>query len=316
MNQNYTEIAAFWFRRDLRLDDNTALYYALISGLPVLPVFIFDSHILSELEPDDARVTYIHQRLTEIQEKLSHAGRGLLVRYGEPLAVWKHILQELPVKQIYINHDYEPYAVQRDNQLKEFLGEQGIGLHSFKDQVIFEKNEIVKEDGQPYSVYTPYSRKWLESFPQYSLPCHETQPYYGNFLVRKERQFPSLKDIGFHKSQTGVPSFHLDDSLLNGYKENRNFPAREGTTLMSTHLRFGTTSIRKVIKRIGTSYLELLKELIWREFFMQIMHHFPRTVDRSFKREYDNIAWINNENDFEKWCSGETGYPLVYAGMR
>lgn len=305
----------FWFRRDLRLHDNVGLYHALKEKGDVLPIFIFDTEILERLPKDDARVNFIHDQLVKINQELESVGAGLHVYLGKPLEIYKSLTKEFSIEAVYTNHDYEPYALKRDQEIQEFLDSKNIEFKTYKDQVIFEKNEITKADGKPYMVYTPYSRKWLEA---YTTPqAYDSENLLDNFTKGKGAKFLSLEDIGFEPTQTPVPNFIVNPKLIQEYEDTRNFPALDQTSKLGPHLRFGTVSVRQmVIKAKKEQNPTFLKELIWREFFMQILWHFPHTVDKAFKPQYDRIVWRNNEEEFKKWCEGNTGFPLVDAGMR
>ncbi|MFN3969497.1 cryptochrome/photolyase family protein [Flavobacterium sp.] len=306
----------FWFRRDLRLEDNAGLFHALQSGEEVLPIFIFDENILSQLSNDDARVTFIHQQLTKIQAQLSKYGKSLAVFYGDPFEVYNKILSENEIHTVYTNHDYEPYARKRDLELYHLFKEYNIEFKTSKDQVIFEKSEVTKDDGTPYVVYTPYSNKWKEHFKKIQLANYNSEDYLEKVTLHSY-PFLSLKDIGFVASTIKVTPFDISDTLIDNYEATRNFPAMNKTSYLGIYLRFGAVSIRKIVaKAIESKNETFLKELIWREFFMQILWHFPHTVNQSFKAKYDAIQWNNNEVLFQKWCEGKTGYPFVDAGMR
>lgn len=306
----------FWFRRDLRLNDNTGLFHALNSGEEVLPIFIFDDSILSQLPKDDARVTFIHQQLEKIQNQLKSIGKSLAVFHGKPIEVYQKLIAENKIKTVYTNHDYEPYARKRDLELYHLFKENGIEFKTSKDQVIFEKSEVVKDDGKPYVVYTPYSNKWKEHFKKTTLIQYQSEDYLGKIVVHSY-PFLSLNDIGFVPSSIKVTPFDVSDSLIDHYEATRNFPALNKTSYLGIYLRFGAVSIRKTVAKALQSKNEtFLKELIWREFFMQILWHFPHTNTQSFRPKYDEIRWENNENLFQKWCEGKTGYPFVDAGMR
>ena len=306
------KVSVFWFRRDLRLEDNTGLARAINSGYPVLALFIFDTEIIDELPAGDARISFIYQQLEKIHSQLLTRGSSLHVSKGEPLAVWKELFDMYEIQAVYANKDYEPYALRRDRELGEWLQSRGIGLHLFKDQVIFEEGDILKKDGKPYTVFTPYKRKWLEKF-QGSVPLIEAVESGDGFL-KSSFHFPTMKDLGFTLSTIEVPAY--DISNLKDYERLRNFPGPDATSHLSPHLRFVTISIRQLIGKLGGSDEVFLSELIWREFFMQILFHFPRVVDQNFKVKYNGVAWLNHKEDFERWCEGKTGYPLVDAGMR
>ncbi len=313
------EVNIFWFRRDLRLEDNTGFYKALRGKFPVVPLFIFDKEILEPLAKDDARVSFIHATLLELKKQLQDVGSDLSVHYGDPMEVFRTLQTEFAIQHVITNHDYEPYALQRDQQVATFLKENGIGFHTYKDQVIFEKNEITKADGSPYVVYTPYSKIWLEKFrDQAPLPIYDPTPYLSNLLRPAKFEWITLESIGFEPSTLKVIPFTISEGTLVSYEANRNFPERiDGTSHLSPHLRFGTIGIRSLVTKAALiQNPTFLKELIWREFFMQILWHFPKTVHQSFKPQYDRIRWNNDEADFEKWKQGKTGYPFVDAGMR
>lgn len=307
------ELSAFWFRRDLRLEDNTALYQALKSGKKVLPVFIFDQQILTDLPWNDARVTFIYDTLRAIDQELRKYGRSLCVRIGNPQEVWAELIEEFALKAIYTNEDYEPYAIKRDQEIKELVHAHEVEFHSYKDQVVFGPTEILKpSDNHPYTIYTPYKNRWLERY--HENPCELLpSPDKKNFF-ESSYEFPSLEQVGFQRSEIKVNDYDL--SRLDQYDKHRDFPAEDGTSYLSVHLRFGTVSIRQVIEQLKPTDKVFLSELIWREFFMQILYHFPEVVTENFKSKYDGIAWRNDEADFERWKKGETGYPLVDAGMR
>ena len=310
-------VAVFWFRRDLRLDDNAGLYHALKSGHPVLAIFIFDKEILDNLEDkDDARVTFIHQTITDLDQQLHKHDSSLLVLHDKPQHAWRELLRDYKIEAVYTNHDYEPSAKTRDEAIAKLLNDNNIPFKTYKDQVIFEKDEVIKDDGKPYTVYTPYLRKWYQKLTPFYLKGYPTQKYFANFFKKAHFKIPSLKEIGFEKSELEFPAVHYKD-LIAEYPEKRDFPAVKGTTHIGIHLRFGTVSIRELA---GTAYTfaekTWLNELIWREFYMMILHHFPKTADHAFRPEYDRIKWLNDEKQFEAWRNGQTGFPLVDAGMR
>jgi deoxyribodipyrimidine photo-lyase len=310
-------VSIFWFRRDLRLDDNAGLYYALKSGNPVLPLFIFDKEILDQLEDrDDARITFIYQTIEKINASLGQRGSSLLVKYGHAEEVWDKLLSEYNVTAVYTNHDYEPYAKIRDEAIAGMLKMHGIPLHTYKDQVIFDRNEVVKDDGKPYTVYTPYMRKWHQKLTPFYLKAYPNEKYFSNLFKISGFRIPSLTEMGFEKSEMEFPPVNYIE-LIPEYAQKRDFPAMRGTTRIGLHLRFGTVSIRE-LARTANSFAEKtwLNELVWREFYMMILYHFPQTVNHAFRPEYDRINWINDEEQFEAWCKGETGFPLVDAGIR
>ena len=314
------EISIFWFRRDLRLDDNVGFLEALKSDFPVLPIFIFDEEIISKLPKDDARVTFLHKTLQAMRKKLQEENNSsLAIYYGKPFDIFKSITEEYSVKNIFTNRDYEPYAKERDTQIASFSLERNIIFKTFKDQVIFEKSDIVKGDGDPYVVYTPYKNKWKENFDaDNDLKIHYTSQYLSNLIENTRLPNLSLSDLGFTKSDIEVPEYDVTPTLIDNYEDTRNYPAiKNGTSRLGPHLRFGTVSVRKMMKKAIAEENEVFwSELIWREFFMSILWHFPHTVDHAFRAKYDRIDWRNNEAEFEKWKSGQTGYLLVDAGMR
>lgn len=314
------KVSIFWFRRDLRLQDNAGLYHALKTDHPVLPIFIFDTEILQSLPKNDARVSFIYESLQALQNNLEeNYGSSIAIYHGKPLDTFRSLLNQFDIQAVYCNTDYEPYAQRRDDEIRDELNLRNIEFKSFKDQVIFEKNEIVKDDGTPYVVYTPYMRKWKQKFHSDQPVMEYDSTSYLNQCF-KQTKWPdvSLKDMGFIRSDIVVPAPEVSPSLLNSYEKTRNFPAKDqGTSKLGPHLRFGTVSIRQIVRKsLNAENETFLNELIWREFFMQILWHFPHTVHKAFKPKYDRIPWRNNEKEFEKWKNGETGYPLVDAGMR
>ena len=306
----------YWFRRDLRVDDNVGLFHALSSVEDVLPIFIFDNLILSQLPKDDARVTFIHRQLSNIQLELEKKGKSLAVFYGKPFDIFTKLITENKINKVYTNHDYEPYARKRDLELFQLFKEHSIEFKTSKDQVIFEKSEVVKDDGTPYVVYTPYSNKWKENFKKIQLVHYNSEDLLNKISVHSY-PFLSLSQIGFEKSSIQVTPFDISSNLIDNYEATRNFPALNKTSYLGIYLRFGAVSIRKMVAKALESKNEtFLKELIWREFFMQILWHFPQTSKSCFRPKYDEIKWENNEDLFQKWCEGKTGYPFVDAGMR
>lgn len=305
-------IAIHWFRRDLRLADNTALWQALNCGLPVLPLFIFDEDLLSELPRDDARISFIYQQLSAIHSVLQKKGSGIIVKKGKPEEVWAELLEQYPIQKVFFNKDYEPYTLVRDEKIFQLLTKRVVSVEAYKDQVVFEEDEIIKKDGNPYTVYTPYKNRWLEHFHLENIAPLPTirNPHYQ---VIKEG-FPSLKSIGFRPAAIEVKAYQLKN--IPDYPKKRDIPSLDATTYLSPHLRFGTIGIRQLLQQLKMKDELFLSELIWREFFMQILYHFPRVVHHNFKSKYDSIHWRNDENEFQKWCEGNTGYPLVDAGMR
>lgn len=307
----------FWFRRDLRLDDNHGLFQALKNNTNVQPIFIFDKSILTQLQKDDARVTFIHQQLEKIDTALKKIGSGLAVFHGSPISIFNKIVENEQIKAVYANKDYEPYGIKRDKDVEAFLNSKNTLFHTFKDHVIFEEDEITKDDGTPYKVYTPFSKKWIHAFQKQELTLFPSEKQQQNFTKEEKNQFLSLDEIGFTKTKIEIPEYNISPELINKYEDVRNFPAIKGTSKLGHHLRFGTISVRKcVLKASKSNNITFLKELIWREFFMNVLWHFPQTIAKAFKPKYDFIPFRNNEAEFKKWCKGETGYPLVDAGMR
>ncbi|WP_203258126.1 cryptochrome/photolyase family protein [Hyunsoonleella ulvae] len=311
-------ISIFWFRRDLRLADNKGFYEALKGEYPVLPIFIFDTEILDKLPRDDARVTFIHDILQHMRDTLQTKYNSSIALYhGNPIDVYKRLIETYNIKTVYTNHDYEPYAITRDKDIENVLAQDDIAFKSYKDQVIFEKDEVVKSDGTPYVVYTPYMKTWKDKFTSQNLEIYHTNPYLKNLVIDTQLPNLSLSDIGFKKSNQNIKPYTLTPTLIQQYESTRNFPAKDATSRLGPHLRFGTVSVRKMIKQAIAENNEIFwQELIWREFFMQILWHFPHTVNKSFKSKYDRIQWRNNEAEYKAWCDGKTGYPLVDAGMR
>lgn len=311
-------INIFWFRRDLRLHDNAGLFHALKGKNPVLCLFIFDRGILDKLsDKGDARVTFIYQTINELNSELNKHGSGLLVKYGQAEKAWCEVLNEYAIETVYTNHDYEPYAGQRDNAIAEKLKKHHINFKTYKDQVIFEKAEVAKDNGEPYTIYTPYKNKWYQKLNDFYLKSYPTVKYLKNLHKHSSFIVPSLKSVGFEKSDKEFPDKNFE-GIIKDYAKTRDFPAlSSGTTHIGLHLRFGTVSIRDLARRANSHHDKTwLNELIWREFYMMILYHFPHITDHAFRPEYDRIQWQNDEKQFKAWCNGETGYPLVDAGMR
>ncbi len=312
---NNVKINIFWFRRDLRLNDNVGLFYALKHS-NVLPIFIFDPTIISELPKNDARLSFIYTQLAHLNDILLSKGCSLALFYAKPIDVFNKLIAENAIDTVYTNHDYEPYAINRDNEIETILKRHSIHFKTYKDQVIFEKNEVVKNDNTPYKVYTPYSKKWLDKLQLGTFKFFPSEELLQN-IISHHYPFLTLEAIGFVFNKNIAENYNLTPQLIFEYQDKRDFPAKAATSKLGTHLRFGTVSVRKIVTEANKQQNKtFLKELIWREFFMQIIWHFPHTVTKSFKPKYDKIKWINNEGDFIKWCNGTTGYPLVDAGMR
>lgn len=311
-------VAIFWFRRDLRLDDNAGLYHACRGDVPVLPLFIFDRNILTPLDnKTDARVTFIRAALEVIEEGLQRVGSSLLVEYGFPVAIFQHLMEKYTVSAVYTNNDYEPYAIGRDGEVAGLLAAKGIPFYSYKDQVIFEKSEVVKDDGQPYTIFTPYSRKWRALLNDFYLSSYPVKKYHRNFLQHTPRQLPSLTSMGFRESDGPFPPRVVKGEILKNYKKQRDYPGVHGTSRMGIHLRFGTCSIRQLARKAAEVSETYLNELVWRDFYQMILWHFPAVgKGHAFKPVFEHVKWRNNEAEFALWCQGQTGYPLVDAGMR
>ncbi|MGO4289999.1 cryptochrome/photolyase family protein [Chitinophaga sp. RAB17] len=311
------KVSLCWFRRDLRLEDQAAFYYALRAGIPVVPVFVFDTNILNDLEDkQDRRLTFIHAVLEEMQEQLQQENSSLDVFYGTPEAAFAHWTSKYSVASVYANRDYEPYARSRDAAIEKQLRQKGISFHTYKDQVILEKNEVLKDNGEPYTIFTPYSKKWYDKLTFFYLKPYPCKKYIAHLHRQPSVKIPSLKEMGFVAGKQLFPSAALPEALIKHYDTTRDFPAINGTSRLGIHLRFGTISIRALMQHAMQLNATFAKELIWREFYQMILWHFPHVVGSSFKREYDKIAWRNNTVEFERWCKGETGYPIVDAGMR
>ena len=307
----------FWFRRDLRINDNKGFFEALNGKNKVIPIFIYDTEIIDKLHKDDHRLTFIQNALGGINNAMKRNRCTLGTYRGTPEAVFEKIIREFPIEKVIANHDYEPYAMERDERVKKLLKAKDIDFETYKDQVIFERNEVVKDDGNPYMVYTPYSRKWMAKFDREGIENYPSENHLENLYNEQALPHVSLKEMGFEVSEMVPKEFRFDDELIDQYEATRNFPADDATSRLGVHLRFGTQSVRKLVsKSADRENTTFLKELIWREFFMQILWHFPHTVNQSFKKQYDRIEYRNNEEEFEKWCQGKTGYPLVDAGMR
>jgi deoxyribodipyrimidine photo-lyase len=308
----------FWFRRDLRLKDNAGLYHALKNGKPVLPIFIFDTNILDALEDkSDKRVVFIHTALEAIQYELIDMGSSLEVYHGTPVQIFTTLFKKYEIENIFTNHDYEPYALEREKLISELVHANGAGFHSFKDQVLLEKNEVLKDDGKPYTVFTPYSRKWKSVLTEFHLKAYPTEKYFANFYKQITQSIPSLEEIGFNTISVCFPVKSWKTVLVKTYAEQRNFPAIKGTSQLGVHLRFGTISIRDLATKTKAYSEVFLNELIWRDFYHMILWHFPHVgKGKAFKAGYDNIEWRKDDGEFEKWCNGQTGYPIVDAGMR
>ncbi len=310
-----TSINIVWLRRDLRLKDNTALMHATKRDVPSLLLFIFDDDILNKLESDDSRVTFIYDSLNKINNSLKQHNSSLLIKKGKPLQVFEALLDEYQIKEVYANEDYEPYGIKRDAAIKKLCGKYEVPLNLYKDHVIFAKDEVLKKDGKPYTVFTPYMNQWLRQYNN----LHEVKikdsvhPNFSSFLHVKH-VFPTLESLGFERGKMNTKDYDVEH--LHDYQQQRDLPHKDAGSYLGPHLRFGTASIRQIVNKAMQTSQTFLSELIWREFFMQVLHHFPQSAERNFKSKYDWINWRNHEGDFERWCSGTTGYPMVDAGMR
>ncbi|WP_166963449.1 cryptochrome/photolyase family protein [Yeosuana marina] len=312
------QINIFWFRRDLRLDDNAGLFEALQEKHPVLPIFIFDSNILEQLPKDDARVTFIYETLQTMKQTLQEKYQSdIALFYGQPLQIYKQLIEKYTIETVYTNSDYEPYAGKRDSEIKGFLETHDIAFKTFKDQVIFEKNEVVKTDGSPYVVYTPYMKQWKALYKTTLIKQYDSESNLSKLAKHIDVDDCNLSEMGFETASQKIKKYTVTPHLIQTYEATRNFPGEDSTSRLGPHLRFGTVSIRTMIEKATAQKNEIFwQELIWREFFMQILWHFPHTATQSFKPKYDRIVWRNNETEFKAWCEGKTGYPLVDAGMR
>ena len=311
------KITLFWFRRDLRIEDNCGLFHALNGKNKVLPIFIFDKEILKKLPKQDARLEMILMSLNTIDLAMKAKKCSVGKFHGTPKAIFTELIKKWQVEKVICNEDYEPYATNRDAEIRGLLEREGVAFEMHKDQVIFAKDEIVKKDGSPYKVYTPFSRKWLERFEDNELKTYPSETLLGNLISDESLPKINLADLGFDKSTIVEPKYSFDNKIIDKYEETRNFPSLDSTSRLGSYLRFGIVSVRFLVQKAASRSNNIfLKELIWREFFMQILWHFPHTSHKSFKPQYDRIEWLNNPTDFEKWCKGNTGYPLVDAGMR
>jgi len=317
MGNNF-KLAFFWHRRDLRIHDNHGLFKALTCGLKVIPLFIFDSTILSKLKPDDQRVLFIYQQIERLKKSYASLGSDLKVFHGNPTELLPKLCEEYEIEKVFTNRDYEPNAISRDLHVFETLKSKNIEFIGAKDHVIFEKNEVLKDDGKPYTVFTPYANKWKKTLSSNDLKSFESLEKTQNLLQTNSiHELPTLKSLGFNGIQlVDFPSENTPEEIIKNYTDNRDYPSKNGTSRLGIHLRFGTISIRELASQAKNTNETYLNELIWRDFYQMIIYHFPHSSENSFKPIYDRIPWSNNENHFEAWCQGKTGYPLVDAGMR
>lgn len=318
----------FWFRRDLRLEDNVGLRELIKkrrkeevnSGGPILFLFIFDTNILDRLKSKkDRRVEFIHKALQDINAHLESKGSALCVEYGDPVDVFSKLTALHKIQAVYTNEDYEPYARQRDKAVEKLLYDKAITFKSFKDQCIFNPLEVLKADDKPYLVFTPYKRAWISRLEENPIRLSEETLNQDDLVLTSDFKFnslPSIEEIGFEASGQPFPERIVKKKQIEQYHLQRDFPYLDATSRLSVHLRFGTVSVRKVVLAARKLNETWLSELIWREFFMQILWHFPHVVERCFRPEFDRIEWRNDETEFKRWCDGQTGYPLVDAGMR
>ena len=311
------KLTIFWFRRDLRLDDNVGLYNALNGSNDVIPIFIFDSNIINKLPNNDPRIKIIHNALVTMNNVLKKYEINIACFKGNPLNIFKDLVKKNIVDKVIFNHDYEPYARKRDKEIISFLELNNVEFRSYKDHVVFEKSEVVKNDGSPYKVYTPFSRVWIKKYNSQQKINFSSEKLFKNFSSNHSLPFLSFSELGFLNPKIELPNYRYNSSIIKDYEETRNFPALDNTSKLGVYIRFGLLSIRKLVEIANNETNKtFLKELIWREFFMQIMWHFPNTTQESFKPKYDRIEWLNKKDDFDKWCNGTTGYPIVDAGMR
>ena len=310
--------ALFWHRRDLRINDNKGLFEALKQNEIVHPIFIFDKSILDKLPNNDQRILFIYQEIESLKKSYQNLGSDLWVYYGEPSEIIPKIAQELNCSYVYFNNDYEPYALQRDQEIQLSLNNIKIEFIGKKDHVIFEKNEVLKDDEKPYTIFTPYSRKWKANLKEEDLREYSIEKHTGNLVQKQQEEaLITLEEMGFEsKVLHDFPDRIAKNEILNNYHLSRNFPAVKGTSKLSLHLRFGTISIRKLALIAREQNETYLNELIWRDFYQMIIFHFPKSAENSFKTQYDKIIWEKNEVHFDSWCTGKTGYPIVDAGMR
>ncbi len=317
-------LSIYWMRRDLRLEDNAALYRALKSGIKVLPIFIFDRNILDDLEDNhDARVSFIYQEIKRLKSELNKIGSDLRVYYGKPEEIWQKIIKEHSPKAIYTNRDYETYAIERDNKVRSLVEAENISFHDFKDHVIFDYDEVLKDDGDPYVVFTPYKRKWYDKLNSkgkgknsYFLKSYPTEKYLDELYPIASEELISLGEMGFKKSDISFPPRKVTQGLIKSYGDERNYPAKDATSRLGIHYRFGTISIREKASKALDLSNTYVNELIWRDFYSMILQHYPKVENNAFREKYDKIEWRNNEDEFQLWCEGKTGYPMVDAGMR
>lgn len=320
--------ALFWFRRDLRLTDNSGLYQALQRSQRVSCVFVFEREILDALpSQEDRRVEFIRESLVELQRILRRHGSALTVLHGHPVEEIPALAARVKASAVFANHDYEPGAVRRDRAIGAALTKAGIDFITCKDQVIFERHEVLTQSGQPFSVFTPYKNAWLKCLTPEDLQRYPSEKLLDRLAPMAAAEVPSLESIGFKPTNLkslGITAGHtgaaklFDDFLqrIEHYHETRNFPAVKGPSYLSVHLRFGTISIRTLARaaweRGGYGAQTWLNELIWRDFYFMILHHHPRVVSEAFRPAFNEVKFTNDSARFEAWCEARTGYPLVH----
>ena len=308
-------ISVFWFRRDLRLHDNCGLYNALKSGNKIMPIFIFDKHILENLPQNDLRINIIYKMLLILNQDLKAYNSCLTIYFGDPLEIYKEILTSLNIDSLYFNIDYEPYATKRDNSIKDLFSSCGKKVFSFQDQVIFHENDILKNDGKPYHIYTPYSNKWIENFEELKFIPYQILDHCSNFLTFDYKPLPPLEQLGFIMNNIEYSPPTIPTDIIQNYHHTRNFLNENSTSQISVHLRFGTISIREISSVAAKLNNVFLKELIWREFFMMIIYHYPTVVDQNFSSKHNLLLWSTDMEQFSKWANGKTGFPIIDAAM-
>jgi deoxyribodipyrimidine photo-lyase len=311
-----TKHSIFWFRRDLRLEDNKGLYHALNNHDNVIPLFIFDTHILSRLTPADARVEFIHSQLEHMQHQLKKMGRSLLVWVGKPVEIFNDILSSYNIQAVYTNLDHEPYGIERDGQIEGLLASRGVSFHGYYDHLLFEKDEVLKPDQTPYTVFTPYARKCREVLTQTHFMQYKVEKLLDHLAHFPSQPLPSLEEIGFTPTGIEFPASSGKEPIIEIYHQTRDYPGQNGTSRLGLHLRFGTISIRQLAAQSFPANSTFFNELLWREFYAMILWHFPHVTTKAFKPRYDYISWRDNTDEFERWKEGKTGYPMVDAGMR
>jgi deoxyribodipyrimidine photo-lyase len=338
-----------WFRRDLRSYDHAALYHALKSSRAVYCVFVFDTEILDGLPRRDRRVEFIRESVSELRAALERLGGGLVIAHGRSRAEIPRLARQLGAQAVFINHDYEPAALERDRAVQLALAHAGIAFHTFKDQVVFEKDEVTTRAGRPFAVFTAYKNAWLERLRPFYLAAYPVEKYARSLVRPPPSRMPALEELGFER--TNIRELKLPTGMSGGkawleeflsrierYRERRDYPALRGPSYLSVHLRFGTVSIRELARAAwerGKQGAERgkakagsegrhraqgaatwLSELIWRDFYAMLLYHHPHVVEHAFLPQFDAIRFPNRQNLFDAWCEGRTGYPLVDAAMR